>query len=59
MPTDKEDQPPVVDETVNVWGTKKELIDSDEFCPECEREVPRHYDNCPLYKKGVGPLGYF
>lgn len=38
-------------ESVNVWGTPKELINSDEFCPECERAVPSHYANCPLYRK--------
>jgi hypothetical protein len=36
---------------VNIWGTKRDLIDSDEFCQECEREVPFHYDSCPLYRK--------
>lgn len=40
--------------TLNVWGTAKELIDEDEFCPDCERENglfgPRHYTNCPQYK---------
>ena len=36
---------------LNVWGTKKSEINADEFCVECEREVPSHYDNCPLYKK--------
>ena len=32
----------------NVWGTFKEDVDPD-FCSECERENPHHYDNCPLY----------
>lgn len=36
----------------NVWGTDKSLIDSEEFCVECEREIPFHYNNCPLYKGG-------
>lgn len=35
----------------NVWGTDKSMIDADEFCVECEREVPFHYDNCPLHPK--------
>jgi hypothetical protein len=33
----------------NVWGTDKSLVDEAEFCVECERIVPLHYDNCPLY----------
>lgn len=35
----------------NVWGTDKRLINADEFCVECEREVPFHYDNCPTRKR--------
>jgi hypothetical protein len=31
----------------NMWGTLKHLINPDEFCPECEQFVPRHYDGCP------------
>jgi len=39
--------------TTNVWGTLKADITAEEFCVECEREVPRHYDNCPT--RNVGP----
>lgn len=38
-------------EMANVWGTDKRLINADEFCVECEREVPFHYDNCPTRKR--------
>jgi len=31
----------VFDPELNVWGTKKSEINADEFCVECEREVPR------------------
>jgi len=31
----------------NVWGTDMSLINEDEFCPYCEREIPFHYQNCP------------
>ena len=34
---------------LNVWGTPRDLIDADEFCQDCEREVPWHYTNCPRY----------
>lgn len=37
---------------LNVWGTLKSLINSDEFCIECEREVPHHYRNCPTKSRG-------
>lgn len=42
---------------VNMWGTNPALIDEDEFCPECEREVPFHYASCPGYP-APRPLGY-
>lgn len=32
----------------NIWGTCKELINADEFCPDCEREYPYHYNTCPI-----------
>ena len=40
--------------STNVWGTDKSLIDSGEFCPDCERETKpsgayQHYTNCPRY----------
>lgn len=38
------------EENVNMWGTDKRLIDSEEFCPDCEREVPFHYEGCPTRK---------
>lgn len=41
---------------VNVWGTEKALINGEEFCVECEREVPFHYRNCPLNKGNGRPL---
>jgi hypothetical protein len=34
-------------EHYNYWGTLKSTIDSDEYCVECERELPFHYDSCP------------
>lgn len=34
----------------NIWGTIKTYINADEFCIECEREVPHHYYNCPTRK---------
>ena len=34
-------------ETVNYWGTPKADINSEEFCPDCEREYPHHYASCP------------
>lgn len=39
--------PDEIAEQVNMWGTPIADINEDEFCPECEREVPRHYDSCP------------
>ena len=35
----------------NIWGTIKTYINADEFCIECEREVPFHYNNCPTRNK--------
>lgn len=37
---------------LNVWGTPRDLINADEFCPDCEREVPWHYENCLLKGRG-------
>lgn len=37
--------------TLNVWGTPRHLINADEFCPDCEQFVPRHYNNCPTRKR--------
>jgi hypothetical protein len=34
----------------NMWGTKKKDV-GEGFCPECEREVPLHYESCPLRRK--------
>lgn len=30
----------------NVWGTLKADV-GEGFCPECERDLPGHYSNCP------------
>jgi hypothetical protein len=35
---------------LNMWGTPRALVNADEYCPECEREVPRHYSTCPDYR---------
>lgn len=35
------------EEPVNMWGTVKTFINAAEYCPECERENPHHYDSCP------------
>lgn len=35
----------------NVWGTPISLINADEFCPQCEREVPVHYEHCPTRQR--------
>jgi len=35
----------------NIWGTIKTYINADEFCIECEREIPFHYNNCPTRNK--------
>lgn len=32
---------------LNVWGTDRSMINEDEYCPDCERAVPCHYNNCP------------
>lgn len=34
-------------EAVNMWGSRKSDINADEYCQDCEREVPWHYDKCP------------
>ena len=31
----------------NIWGTLKEEINADEYCPDCECAVPYHYESCP------------
>ena len=31
----------------NMWGTLTEDVNADEYCPQCEREVPFHYSTCP------------
>lgn len=36
--------------TLNVWGTPRHTINAAEFCQDCERMVPLHYDNCPHYR---------
>jgi hypothetical protein len=42
----------------NVWGTDRDNVDADEFCPDCEHENSDagdgsglHYDNCPHHPK--------
>ena len=43
---------------LNVWGTDKSLINADEYCLECEREVPHHYNNCPSKQKDQEMISY-
>lgn len=38
---------------VNVWGTPRVDVDAGGYCVECEREIPYHYDNCPIRKRDV------
>jgi len=36
-------------EYLNMWGTPKEFVNADEFCPECEQvNHLGHYASCPL-----------
>lgn len=39
--------------------TETTLFNSEEFCPDCERETPSHYDSCPRKGKGITPLGWY
>lgn len=32
----------------NIWGSDPEDVNADEFCPYCEREIPWHYESCPV-----------
>lgn len=45
----------------NVWGSDKDDV-GEGFCPDCERPLPFHYDNCPQYphkqsSKTAAPFG--
>lgn len=44
------DVTPEAGEPVTAWGTPVRCIDTDEYCPSCERDNREgHYDNCQLY----------
>lgn len=47
---DVEHDVPQDDPELNAWGTPRFMINADEYCPECEREVPFHYTNCPEWR---------
>jgi len=43
----------------NVWGTDKDDVDDEGYCPDCEREnsasgARQHYNNCPQSSKNKG-----
>lgn len=37
---------------VNYWGTPKADV-GEGYCPDCERHLPWHYENCPVHGRKV------
>jgi hypothetical protein len=45
---ERDDRDRSIPSDTNFWGTKKSDVCAEEYCVECERMLPLHYETCPL-----------